>query len=145
MTAIHKSDPTQNYIIQNVASANLLDLNIDLTNVDAKLFPYIKLNLNLKENIFYQGFMDGFEYIRFNNTELPEAALINSTVTFLKDTLAQGSPGSFKITSKNIGKFSMDSMLVKFTLRGGNQGSDEEQRDLSDFLRAQIQNIPLFF
>ncbi len=89
--------------------------------------------------------MDGFEYIRFNNTELPEAALINSTVTFLKDTLAQGSPGSFKITSKNIGKFSMDSMLVKFTLRGGNQGSDEETTRFERLPKGSNSEYPFIF
>ena len=125
LTAIHKSNPSLNFNISTIFNPEPNLVNIDLSNVNAVDYPFIKMKLKFSETKSFIAKMDGLEYIRFFSKELPEATLLTNTVVFQTDTLNQGSPGIFKISSKNIGKLPMDSMLVKFTLRGGNQGSDE--------------------
>ncbi|MFZ1585520.1 MAG: C25 family cysteine peptidase [Saprospiraceae bacterium] len=126
LTAIHKFNADSNYVISSIVTLNQDPILIDLKEVDANRFPSISMDLSIRDPFLYRGKMDQFEYVRFISKELPEATLLNNSVSFQTDTINQGSQGIFKIRSKNIGKLPMDSMLVKFTLRGNSQGTNEE-------------------
>jgi len=145
LTAIHRFDSDSNYVIATIQTIENTPINVDLSKVDARRFPNIGLNLYIRDPFIYRGKMDNFKYLRFNSKELPEATLLNSTVVFQSDTLSQGSPGVFRISSKNIGNLPMDSMLVKFTLRSDKISSEEELTRFEKLPKGSISDYPFNF
>lgn len=122
ITAIHKNNPEKNYILSNFYSLKQNLITEDLSDIDAKEYPYLRLKLYFRDSRLYKGVMDGIDFFRLVASELPEATLISNTFQLAKDSINQGDPIEISIKSKNIGLLPMDSMLVSFSIqnRSGN-------------------------
>ncbi len=123
LTAIHRTNPDSNYEIIKQKSLSKDLISFDLQQINAEEYPYIKLSLQSRDPFIYRGKMDGWKFFRFIASELPEATLLYNTAVISKDTLNQGEILDVSINSMNIGRISMDSMLVKFSLQKSNSNS----------------------
>ena len=92
------------------------DSIINLQNlIDASLYPYIKLSASYYDSLAYTPAQIGYWHVLFH--PLPEAAIDGTfpyTWTPSKDTLDEGEEVSFAVDVKNIYKYPMDSILVKY-------------------------------
>lgn len=141
LTAMHKNNSELNYSINATTSNSSELITIDLQSINAEIFPNITAKITIKDPLIYRGKMDNFKYFRFIATELPEATLLSQSITSSNDTINQGDLYSFSIRSKNLGKYAMDSMLVKFTLRTEN---DQSKQIISRFEKLEISAESLY-
>ncbi len=94
---------------------------IDLSFVDPKQYPELKLEFHSKDNKFRTTAQ--LDYWRVFYKQLPEGALDGNV--FLKnpkDSLDQGAPVAFKIAYRNISEEPMDSILVHYEYTKDNTG-----------------------
>ncbi len=89
--------------------------DVDISAVDAKLYPYIKLKMFTCDTI--QGTPYQLRYWRVNGTYAPEGAVAPNILFAMKDTAEQGEIVDFKLAFKNISQTAFaDSMKVNFTI-----------------------------
>lgn len=87
----------------------------DLSKIDAKVFPNLRLEWHLNDEISRTA--SNIDYWRVLYKGLPDAAF-NPAKWFKKnkDTLNQGDQFTTEIMAQNISNYGMDSLLVRFTL-----------------------------
>ena len=107
---------------------NTQSFNTDLSSLLAEEFPYLKLRFNSKDSL--QKSSVHLDYWRVYYKGLPEIALNPASLfTFQSDSLNQGELLSLDIGLENIGRYDMDSVLIKYTITdGSNQQNIVQQR-----------------
>ncbi len=84
-----------------------------LSFVDAAVYPYIKLNVQSKDERYLTP--DQLRYLRINAVLVPEGAVAPGVLFSAADTVEQGQPLDFKLAFKNISDVAFDSLIkVKF-------------------------------
>jgi hypothetical protein len=87
-----------NHTLLNTVDQTIQDLNI--SNIDASVYPYIQLQLHDKDTISYTPYQ--LTYWRLNYDPAPEGAIAANLFLQKKDTLSVGEPLNFGIAFKNI-------------------------------------------
>ncbi|HMN32876.1 MAG TPA: C25 family cysteine peptidase [Chitinophagaceae bacterium] len=82
--------------------------------INANQYPYLKLKMNLIDNIHATA--EQTKYWRVHFQPVPEAALNANRQFSLKDTINQGETQHLKLAIENLTEMPMDSMLVKISL-----------------------------
>ncbi len=108
--------------------SSLNDNVFDLDQVDADVYPYIKLNLNsLDSNSFTSPQID---FWRVLYKGLPEAVVNpNIDYAFVADTIFKGNDLQLSLRVENITDFDMDSLLVMYTV------VDQQNNEFVEFKR----------
>ena len=95
--------------------SNIQNTEESLASINAVDFPYLKLRFNSLDSI--QKTSINLDYWRVLYEGLPEVALNpNLHFTFHNDTLEQGEPLLLEIGVENIGRYDIDSVLIKYTV-----------------------------
>ncbi len=108
------------YGIDNQENEFLIHENItvydtSLTHINAEQFPYLRLELELKDSI--ERTSPHLDYWRIIYDPVPDAALRpDLNLAFHADTIQQGETLTLDIAVENITEIDMDSLLVYFTV-----------------------------
>jgi len=113
---LHHTSILLNKKIELQYSKLLPQLDYNLSEFDATIYPFLQVKLSFNGPLSYQGKFDGIKTFKLIGTELPEAALIANHTLPTQDTIPQGEQIVLQVTGKNIGRYDMDSMLVSYTL-----------------------------
>jgi len=89
--------------------------DIDVSTVNAKLYPYLQLKLTTLDSLHAQPYQ--LDYWRVNYTPVPEGALAPNILLKAPDTVGLGQQVEFAVAFKNISPFAFDSMKVKLYLQ----------------------------
>jgi hypothetical protein len=104
---------------EDVLFANVVDYDLDISSLDSKQYPYLRLQLFSKDSISRTSAQ--MPYWRVLYKEIPEAVLdIPQKLTFNSDTLFLGEKMSFCSMATNVTSSDMDSLLVKYTVVDAN-------------------------
>lgn len=85
--------------------------SVDLSFVNPREFPYIRLDLRNSDSVSFQPYQ--LDYWRINYTPAPEGAVAPPLLFTTKDTLLQGEVFEFGLAFKNISLQAFDSLRVK--------------------------------
>ena len=99
-----------------LATVNSTDTS--LTFIDAKVYPYISLNMVNKDVINLTP--NQLQYWRVNADFVPEGAIAPNIVLKMKDTVDVGQNIDFSIAFKNISQTKFDSLTIKFIITDKN-------------------------
>ncbi len=89
---------------------------VDISGIDANLYPYLKLKMASKDTIHYTPYQ--LKHWRLTYLPLPEGALIPNLYYQGKDTVDVGEPLTYGMAFKNITDIPFsDSLRVIFTIR----------------------------
>jgi hypothetical protein len=92
--------------------------DFDLSAVDAKAYPYLKLKMRNVDTVNYTPYQ--INYWRLLGLPVPEGA-IAPNISFQMDTAVDvGQPVNFKIAFKNVSDFPFDSLKVKMIITDRN-------------------------
>ncbi len=88
---------------------------IDLKSIDAKIYPFLKLKWNSKDEPNKTS--SNLDYWRVYYSGRPDIAF-NPAISYKKnfDTLNQGKFFRVDLTARNVSTYDMDSLLIKFTV-----------------------------
>ena len=89
-------------------------LNFDISSIDAKRYPNMKLKMRNVDSVSLSPFQ--LKYWRIHYSSVQEGALAPNLFFSSKDTLEIGEPLKFGIAFKNISKVPFDSIAVKVIL-----------------------------
>jgi hypothetical protein len=92
-------------------SLNRTMQDFDVSAVDAKRYPFMKLQMASGDSINGKPFQ--LRAWRVNYTPVPEGALEPSVLLKAADTVVQGQPYEFAIAFKNVSPYAFDSMRIK--------------------------------
>ncbi len=85
-----------------------------LTFIDAATFPYLRLTMHNRDNIFNTP--EQVAYWRVLYQLAPEAALNPNRHFVFLDSAKQGQPSRFEVAIENLTEIPLDSMLVKYQI-----------------------------
>ncbi|MBS1608493.1 MAG: hypothetical protein JSS70_06990 [Bacteroidetes bacterium] len=97
---------------------NINQQDYDISSVDAKQFPFIKINLRNADSINFSPYQ--LRYWRLTYEPVPEGALAPNINFQMKDTIDIGEPLDFKVAFKNISEAGFDSLKVKMVITNRN-------------------------
>ena len=98
---------------------NISKTELDISDIDAKLFPKLKLEWFSGDTINRSS--PQLKYWRVTHQGLPEAVLApNLRFNFFADTLQAGQLMQLNFAAKNISSYNMDSLLILFRIRSSN-------------------------
>lgn len=127
---------TNKFLLKNLSGQS----NIDLKDIDAKLYPYLECSVFLKDSLFKSS--PNLNYIRIYYQGVTELAVEpNNGFIFYKDTIDQGDELKLSLPINNISNVNADSVLVKYVLTGPDQSQDVFLYKESPILKNQKQNI----
>jgi len=93
--------------------------DFDVSAVDAKRYPYLKLQMTTADTLHGQPYQ--LANWRVNYTPVPEGALAPAALLMAPDTVILGQPYEFAIAFKNVSPYAFDSMRIKlYVLDKGN-------------------------
>lgn len=95
-------------------TADLSQKDVDISFIDAKEYPYLKLKMKDLDRVHLTPYQ--LKYWRLNYDPTPEGALAPSLFYKTKDTLFQGEILNFGIAFKNISADPFDSVKVKVSV-----------------------------
>lgn len=108
---------------ETVLFSNLTSAETDLSTVDAKLYPQLKLVWSIADATDRTSAQKDFWRVLYQG--LPDVAIDQSIGFVLSaDTLSQGEIFRVDLSAANISQYDMDSLLVKFTLVGSNNSTE---------------------
>ena len=90
----------------------------DISDIDAKEYPYLKLRLTTQDSLHFTPFQLKFWQVSYD--PVPEGAIAPNLYYSFKDTVEVGEPVNFGIGFRNISKVNFDSVYVKFAITGRN-------------------------
>jgi hypothetical protein len=94
-------------------------LDLDISQIDAKQYPYLKLVYNALDTILHTA--NDLPEWRVLYDGFAEGAIIpNEFVNFKKDTLQQGENLEIGLAFRNVSSVGFDSLLVQFRTEGNN-------------------------
>ena len=106
---------------EEIVLANDLTINTpdyDISSVDAKIYPYIKLRMVNRDTLNYTPYQ--LRYWRLTYDPVPEGAIAPNILLTGKDTVDVGEPFDFSIAFKNVSETAFDSLRVKMVLTDKN-------------------------
>ncbi len=92
--------------------------DVDISAVSAQNYPYLKLQLDMKDDTLRSAYQMGYWRVLYET--LPDAALNPSKLLVKTDSLSQGQGGTFKTVVENVTHKDMDSLLVQYTITDKN-------------------------
>lgn len=100
---------------ETLIKTSFLESEIDLSDIDSNLYPYLKINLDAKdeENIspaqldFWRVMYEGYPDLNINTSE---------NFTFTRDTLQQGEDLELSLQFNNISDYEVDSVSVNILI-----------------------------
>jgi hypothetical protein len=96
---------------------------IDVSDIDATLFPRLMLKMSVSDSINYTPFQ--LEYWKLIYDPVPEGAIAPNLFFTTKDTVELGELVEFGIAFKNISKIPFDSLKLKVILTDANNAPHE--------------------
>jgi len=90
------------------------DADVDISSIDAKLYPNIKFRMYTKDTVAITPYQ--LKYWRLNYDPVPEGAIATNMYFNFKDTLDVGEKLPLAVAFKNISQTKFDSILVKMTV-----------------------------
>jgi len=106
---------------QNISAVNINKASIDLTNIDAKTFPYLRFQIDIIDQNNRTAF--NIKRWRIHYTEVSEGTVtLDNEYMFKSDTLLQGDPLKFSINFTNIRQTTFDSSNYLLSLRNNSTG-----------------------
>ncbi len=93
---------------------NISETDYDISSIDAKQYPYLKLRLFTKDTAELTPYQ--LDYWRLNYEPAPEGAISPNIYFKFKDTLDLGEKLPLSIAFKNISPYKFDSLLLKMTI-----------------------------
>jgi hypothetical protein len=99
---------------QLINSIDLANQDYDISNIDAKQYPYIKLKMRNEDALYRTPWQMRYWMVTYNPS--PEGAVAPNIYFTTKDTVEVGEPFNFGIAFKNISKVDFDSVKVKVTV-----------------------------
>lgn len=106
-----KNDGSQATLFTNI---QLTSQPVDISSIDAKVYPKLKIVVNTKDTINYQPFQ--LRSLLVDYTPVPEGALAPNIYFSKKDTLEIGEPFTFGVVFKNVSDYAFDSLKVKLSI-----------------------------
>lgn len=107
-----KQNGTQDTVIKNLSYRFNDILNLS-DSINANQYPYIKLLVRMSDEFLHSPAQMNRWQVLYD--EIPETALDPSFYThFYRDTLTEGDIARFAITTRNISRKNMDSLLIKY-------------------------------
>ena len=92
---------------------------VDLSNINAEIYPYLRLDMFIKDEINRTPINVDFWRVLYNAA--PEAILTkDESFVFNSDILQQGEKLEFSIKAENVSTTDMDSLLVKYSITNEN-------------------------
>lgn len=85
--------------------------DLDISSVDAKRFPYLKLQMSTYDSI--HGIPYQLKYWRINYSPAPEGAIAPNILFKAADTVIQGQPLEVAVAFKNVSPINFDSLKLK--------------------------------
>jgi len=110
-------------MLDSVLVSNIQPGELDLTNVPANIFPYLRLRFNSKDSIFRTSPQLNFWRLLYEG-EPDFAVNPNGYFQLLSDTLEQGQALRLQCLVENIADFPGDSLLIKYTVRDENNAEN---------------------
>lgn len=101
-----------------LSTADKTQKDVDLSFVDAKEYPYLRLEMRNADSISFEPYQ--LTYWRLNYIPAPEGGIEPSIYFKTKDTVMQGEPLEFGIAFKNISNQNFDSVKVRVNVIDGN-------------------------
>ncbi len=106
---------------QNISAVNINKTSIDLTNIDAEIFPYLRFQIDIIDENNRTAF--NIKRWKINYTEVSEGTItLDNEYMFKSDTLLQGDPLKFSINFTNIKQTTFDSSNYLLSLRNNSTG-----------------------
>lgn len=97
-----------------LSSTDIPGLSIDLSSVNAKDYPYLRLQLYSEDSTEFTPYQ--LRYWQVSGTPAPEGVIAPDIYFTTKDTVEIGQPFDFGIAFKNISTTNFDSIKVKLTI-----------------------------
>lgn len=114
-TILVKITGIQNNNSEAVLGENISAESIDISNINAQIYPRIRLEFSIKDMVLFD--VPYFNYIRVYYAGQTDIAIDPfPSLIFLKDSLDQGDIFRFKVALRNISSIQSDSVEVKFSL-----------------------------
>ena len=85
--------------------------DLDISSVDPKRFPYLKLQMSTYDSI--HGIPYQLRYWRINYSPAPEGAIAPNILLKAADTVVQGQPLEVAVAFKNVSPINFDSLKLK--------------------------------
>jgi hypothetical protein len=101
-----------------VSGLSYNEQDYDISNIDAQVYPYVKLKMKNQDRINYTPYQLRYWLLTYNPA--PEGAIAPNIYFAAKDSLSIGAPLDFGIAFKNVSKVDFDSVKVKFTITDKN-------------------------
>ena len=92
--------------------------DIDVSSIDAGIYPFVKLQLRTHDKTFYTPYQ--LRYWRLTYVPVPEGAIAPNIHFITKDVMDVGEPFDFRVAFKNISEVAFDSMKVKMVITDRN-------------------------
>lgn len=106
---------------------------LDLSNIDASLFPYLKLRFYSEDSLFKSSAQ--LDYWRVLYEGVPEFAFQgNDNFKLEKDTLQQGEELRLEFAVSNLSDFNSDSLLVSYVIQDLNNSGNVHFRRYQEIL-----------
>jgi Peptidase family C25 len=97
-----------------ITGLDLTQQNFDISSIDAKQYPYLRLQMENMDTVHYTPFQ--LRYWMLTYVPVPEGAIAPNLYFESKDTLEVGEPFTFGMAFKNISKLDFDSLKVKLSI-----------------------------
>ncbi|MES1221472.1 MAG: C25 family cysteine peptidase, partial [Bacteroidota bacterium] len=110
-----RSDNSEAVLFSNI---NLSQQDYDISSVDPKEFPFVRLNLRNSDSINFTPYQ--MRYWRLTYDPVPEGALAPNISFQIKDTVDIGEPLDFKVAFKNVSEVAFDSLKIKMVITDRN-------------------------
>lgn len=92
--------------------------DFDLTDIDATVYPYLKLKMKTTDNVNYTPYQ--LRYWRITYVPVPEGAIAPNLHLSVKDSVEVGEPYQFKVGFKNVSEAAFDSLKLKMVITDRN-------------------------
>lgn len=92
--------------------------DFDLTDIDATVYPYLKLKMRTSDNVNYTPYQ--LRYWRITYVPVPEGAIAPNLHLSVKDSVDVGEPYQFKVGFKNVSEAAFDSLKLKMVITDRN-------------------------
>jgi hypothetical protein len=106
-------------LLETVPFAPSTNSSFDISNINAKQYPYLQLQMRNADSIYYTPYQMRYWHLLY--TPLPEGALAANIIYTSKDTIANGEDYNMTIAFKNISDMPFtDSLVNQVTITTAN-------------------------
>ncbi|MFZ1520409.1 MAG: C25 family cysteine peptidase, partial [Ignavibacteriaceae bacterium] len=94
---------------------SLIQSNLNIDNINAKQYNYIKLKFDFADSSFGSGEPMKFNSLKVNYEYLPEISIIPKNLSFIPDSVLQGISLDMNLKVNNFGYITADSLKLEFS------------------------------